>query len=391
MNVLLISQFFPPDVAAVGVLLGDLAYALAEQEIAVRVICGPGGYGGAPEWQSYQTNSTPNLSIDLVRTARFTHTRIGKVASYLSFYAGALVKAIWGVRPDIVVTLTAPPGLAWIGWLLQRCRNVRHVVWEMDLYPDIAVDLGMTKVGALGWLFDFPRKRADAVIALGECMRSRLLGHNVAADRIRVCENWADGGEVRPSANWPNPRPIRLLYSGNLGLAHDVDTIYGVAQRLQNESGVEFVFAGGGPQRRQMENACKGFQNVTFQGWADKTDLGETLAAAHIGLVTQKSETVGSVVPSKVYGLMAAGRPVLYIGPASATPARVIRKHACGWHYDCGDVDGVVALLKHLMDRPDLIREAGVRARHALETEYDRPIGVRRVMAAVLGDYAAIH
>jgi len=94
--------------------------------------------------------------------------------------------------------MTAPPGLAWIGWLLQRVRGCRHVVWEMDVYPDIAVALGMPLPGWLGGVLDYPRRRADAVIALGDCMKGRLLLHRIPEERIRVAENWADGRKTYP-------------------------------------------------------------------------------------------------------------------------------------------------------------------------------------------------
>jgi glycosyltransferase involved in cell wall biosynthesis len=126
-------------------------------------------------------------------------------------------------------------------------------------------------------------------------------------------------------------------------------------------------------------------RNVRFEPWTDA--LGERLSKADIGLVTQKPETVGSVVPSKTYGLMAAGRPVLFIGPGEATPARVVRRFGCGWHFECGDVDGVARLLSELPERPEVMREAGERGRRAFEEFYCREAGVGRVMEVVLGSH----
>jgi glycosyltransferase involved in cell wall biosynthesis len=108
------------------------------------------------------------------------------------------------------------------------------------------------------------------------------------------------------------------------------------------------------------------------------------LAQGHIGLVTQRPESLGSVVPSKTYGIMAAGRPILFIGPKQATPARIVEEYRCGWHIEPGDVEGLVDLLETLAQRPDLIHYAGALARQAFEQHYDRPIAVAR-FGAILG------
>jgi colanic acid biosynthesis glycosyl transferase WcaI len=215
-------------------------------------------------------------------------------------------------------------------------------------------------------------------------MKARLLARGVPEDRIRICENWADGDAVRPAALWPDPLPLRVLYSGNLGMAHDVDTMQSVMSSFREDNRLEFIYAGSGPRRKELELACAGFPFVTFLPWAERTSLGDSLGSAHIGLVTQRAETIGTVVPSKIYGLLAAGRPLLYIGPAASTAAMVIRRHNCGWHFECGDEAGVRALLERLLREPELIRIAGASARRALESEYDYKIGVARVVEVVL-------
>ena len=115
-----------------------------------------------------------------------------------------------------------------------------------------------------------------------------------------------------------------------------------------------------------------------------RDQLSDGLAAGDIGLVTQRQASCGSVVPSKAYGILAAGRPLLFIGPAAATPARLVERHGCGWHMECGDVGGVTALLRHLADHPEEVQEAGLRAREALISSYDLPQGVNRI-ADILG------
>jgi putative colanic acid biosynthesis glycosyltransferase WcaI len=321
--------------------------------------------------------------------ARFWRDNMRRVGSYTVFLGRAIWNVLWAPRPDIVVTLTTPPLVSLLGTALQVARGSRHYIWEMDVYPDIAIDIAVLKPDSLatrliGAVADWSRRRADGIVALGEEMKARLMAHGVPSHKIQVVENWADGEEISPL---PFPEgPLVVHYSGNLGLAHDVETIAMAMKQLQSGGRIKFVFAGGGPRRRWLEEFCKahGIDGVTFRPYARRADLGQSLSEGHVGLVTQLPETCGAVVPSKTYGIMAAGRPVLYIGPRNATPARIVERYACGWRIEPGDTAGLVRLLQELAANPESIREAGMRARQAFEDNYDRPIGVERILR-VLG------
>jgi glycosyltransferase involved in cell wall biosynthesis len=215
-------------------------------------------------------------------------------------------------------------------------------------------------------------------------MKERLLRHGIPQERICVAENWADGRKIHPLP-FPHLPPLRILYSGNLGLVHDVSTIREVIERLANDQGLRFDFAGGGPQRKDLEEFCQlnGAGNVSFRPYVQWEDLGASLAECHVGLVTQKATTVGAIVPSKMYGLMAAGRPVLYIGPAAATPALLTKRFNCGWHFECGDVEGVLGLLAHVLVHPEEIYEKGECGRRAFEMHFDEAGGVARICRAL--------
>jgi colanic acid biosynthesis glycosyl transferase WcaI len=395
-RIIVISQFFGPDQSAVGQFLADFADGAVGAGHDVSVICGAGAYaardgaarsddqGEKSESAAESRTGGGAIRIARVRTAAFSQSKMRKLLSYATFYFGAVWRALSISRPDVVVTLTAPPGLAWIGWLAQQVRGCRHVAWEMDLYPDIAIALDIPVAAWTSRILDFPRQRADAVIAPGDCMKARLLQHRIPEDRIIVAENWADGSTISPLP-FPGEPPMRILYSGNLGLAHDVSTIRAVMEYLADRPDFLFVFAGGGLARRELIEFCdeRGIRNISFQGYARLQDLGAILADCHIGLVTQKPPTLGAIVPSKIYGLMAAGRPALYIGPASATPAVLIRKFDCGWHFDCGDAAGVAALLLRLIENPEELQRKGQNGRDAFIEDYDRPAGVARVMRAM--------
>jgi glycosyltransferase involved in cell wall biosynthesis len=259
----------------------------------------------------------------------------------------------------------------------------------MDLYPDIAVELGVLRPQSLltrlvAFLSSYSRRHADGVIALGDDMQERLLASGVPGDKIHVVHNWADLSEIRPQP-FP-PFPLTVHYSGNLGLAHDTSTIQEAMLALVGDQRIRFIFAGGGPQKKSLQTFCEkhNLAHVTFRPYCDRAQLSNSLAEGHLGLVTQKPETAGALVPSKIYGIMAAGRPLLYIGPRHTTPAKVIERFNCGWQIEAGTPGNLVGLLSRLAHRPDEIRHAGARARGALVDHFDRRIGVARI-AAILG------
>lgn len=386
MKILLVNQFFWPDSAATSQLLTDLARDLSAQGHEVDVICG-GTYAATEQ------DPAPPVKIHRVKSHHFSRGVVGRLTSYLTFYAGAAWRALTMPRPDVVLTLTTPPLLSLIGALVHQLRGTRFYIWEMDMYPDIAVDLGYVRSGSflqlvLGKVADWSRREAEGIIALGDCMRTRLKRRGVAAEKISVIHNWADSSRIHVIPRRLSDRTLSIVYSGNLGLAHDVDTIAAAMLQLRDDARFSFTFVGGGPRRSEL-NAFVDTNNikaVSMRPYVAHVDLSETLGLGDIGLVTQRDDCCGSVVPSKVYGLMAAGRPVLFIGPAAATPAQIIASHTCGWRVACGDPDGLTHLLRHLAAHREEITKAGINARRALETHYDRSLGTGRIIAVLMGE-----
>lgn len=383
MQVLLINQFFWPDTAATGQLLSDVAREIDPESHAVIALCGKSVYG------TVDSASPPPVKIVQCADLAFSRGKFGRVVSYAVFLLGAMAQGIRSPKPDIVLTLTTPPLISLVGTLLKRVRGARHFIWEMDVYPDIAVDLKVLKQKSVvtrfvGFLADVPRKRADGIIALGEDMKARLMARGIPAERIIVAENWADGEEIVPGPF--SDGPLVVHYSGTFGLAHEERTIALAMRALRNDDRFRFVFVGGGARRGPLEEFCQreGIRNAEFRTYASRSELSRSFAEGHVGLVTQIPETEGSVVPSKSYGIMAAGRPMLYVGPRTATPARLLAQHNCGWRIEPGNPDAMVRLLLRLEQDRGLAREAGARARTAFEQYYDRPIGVGRILS-ILG------
>ncbi len=381
MKILLLNQFFWPDSAATSQLLTDLARGLAEQGHTVYAISADGGYAVSA------AGSPPPVEIHRVKALPFARGKIGRVLSYLSFYVSAAVRGLTLPRPDLVLTLTTPPLLSLLGNLISALRGSRHFIWEMDVYPDVAIDLNYFKAGGLadritGLLADFSRRHADGIIALGECMKDRLVRRGIDPQRISIAHNWADAAAIHPLDRPGNPRQLVLLYSGNLGLAHDLDTLTESMRQLRTDDRFHFLFVGSGGRRQQLADFCQehDIHSLELRPYVQRESLSASLSAGDIGLVTQREACCGSVVPSKVYGLMAAGRPILFIGPGNATPARIVERFSCGWHVNCNDSGALTALLKYLADHPSEVAKAGRNARKALLENYDLPLGVNRIV-----------
>jgi colanic acid biosynthesis glycosyl transferase WcaI len=383
LHLLVINQFFWPDMAPTGQLLLDVTRAVKGEQNRTTAIC------GAADYSATDLTTAPSVRILRSRLIRFSRQALGRILSYAAFLTSAVWNGFRIGRPDVIVTLTTPPLTSVLGRLLKLSRGCRHFIWEMDVYPDIAIDLGVLRANSMltamiGALADWSRRNCDGIIALGDDMKARLVARGIPEHKIHVAENWADGQVITPS---PLPEgPLTILYSGNFGLAHDINTIAGTMKRLRNDPRFQFVFAGGGTRRRDLEAFCRenAIDNVSFRPYSTYSELSASLGSGHLGLVTQVPETCGSIVPSKTYGIMAAGRPILYVGPREATPARIIDRFQCGWRVEPGDISALVSILQRLAIDHESIASAGARSRRAFEEHYDRPIGTARV-AMILG------
>jgi len=387
MKILLLNQFFWPDSAATSQFLTDLARELSARGHQVDVLC-----GGGRAYAQQDESGRPAVTIRRSLSLPFGRSKPMRLLSYASFLTTAGLLGLFRSKPDLVITLTTPPLVGMLGTFIKYARGVRHISWEMDLYPDVICDLGYFSaenplIRLIGAVADFSRHHADGIIALGECMKRRLVARGVAPEKIHVSENWADGEVIEPLP-FPALEPVTVLYSGNLGLGHDVETIADAMFALKDDPRFRFVFAGGGGRRDALETFCSqnAIPSVSFRPYCRREDLGQSLGEGHIGLVTQNAKCSGSIVPSKAYGILAAGRPLLYIGPADSTPAHLVHRFGCGWQIDCGDSEGLQQLLVRLAQNPDEIFEAGRASRAAFVSHYDRATGLEHLCSLLFDE-----
>jgi glycosyltransferase involved in cell wall biosynthesis len=414
MRIIFLNRYFHPDHSATSQMLSDLAFALAQSGAqsggrsggAVTVIASRQLYDD-PARRLPARQRVNGVDVIRVATSRFgRRTLPGRALDYASFYASA-ARALWRLAGpgDIVIAKTDPPMLSALIHPLARARGARTVTWLQDIFPEVAARLRVGGAPArlafavLGRARNRSLGRADANVVLGERMAAHLAGLGVARGRIVTIPNWADGraiAPVPPAANrWragqglaPDPAAeFVVMYSGNLGRAHDIDTMLAAIALLgatpqPGRSGprITWLFVGAGTglatlrRRLRPEHAA----HVRFAPYQPRERLAETLSAADLHLVSLRPELEGLIVPSKLYGIAAAGRPTLFIGDPDGEIPRILARHHCGVSVRQGDAPGLAKAILELAANPALCTGMGEAARRLFDSEYDQPIAVAR-------------
>ncbi|HEU4383421.1 MAG TPA: glycosyltransferase family 4 protein [Anaeromyxobacteraceae bacterium] len=390
MKVLLLNQFFHPDLSATAQMLTDLAEDLAASGLTVTALATRGSYlgGGAlPARDEHRGVAIRRLWA----TSLGKRTLVHRALDYASFYASAALALATMPRQDVVLALTTPPLIAAAGMVARALRGSRLVYWVQDLYPEVAVAFGVMRPRSPGarLMAAVSRavlSRADAVVALGEAMRERCVAAGARPDHTAVIPNWADGASVRPIPHHENPLRAELaqgarclvMYSGNIGRGHDVATLVEAARRLRHRADIAFLFQGEGARRAAAERVAAELPNLRLGPYQPRERLAASLSAGDLHLVSLDPPLGGLLEPSQLYGLMAAGRPALFVGPAESEVARTVEREGCGAAFRNGDAEGLAAAVAALADDPGRREEMGRRAREALLARYDRRVATAR-------------
>jgi glycosyltransferase involved in cell wall biosynthesis len=335
------------------------------------------------------------VEIFRVRTSSFGRFSLpGRAIDYLTFYIAAARCLRRLVREgDVVVAKTDPPLISVFAEYIARRRGARLVNWVQDLFPEIAVALGVKQLdGRVGrWLQALRNgsfAKAEPSVVIGDRMADRLYAEGVPRSRVRVIHNWVDGDAIRPLGHDVNPLRKEwdldgrfvVGYSGNLGRVHEYATILGAAERLRERMDIVFLFIGGGVLSRELQRECteRGLENVRFLPYQPRARLRESLGVCDAHLIVLRPEMEGLVVPSKFYGVMAAGRPVLFVGDTEGEIARMIDEAGAGIAVTTGDADALVKAVFTLEASPEERGLLGRNARTAFESLYARPKAFKR-------------
>ena len=388
MKLIFFNRFFYPDTSATSQILSDLAFHLAGSGREVHVVTthAPGGAGGPESIRGVHVHRVTEASTESPSLVR-------KAFAYLRYYSGARrAAAVLISAGDTVVLKTDPPLLSRaVGGIAKR-RGARVVIWLQDLFPEIAREYGIRGMGGgtgalVRKLRDDSLALADAVVAISDRMAEQVhaLGC-VARGRTAVIHNWADGAAIVPIVAAANPLRSEwhvddafvVGYSGNLGRVHEFDTLLQAAASLRGEPAIRFLVIGRGPRLSEVKQraAREGLANVAFLPHQDRGTLAQSLSAPDVHISILRPEFEGLVQPSKLYGIMAAGRPTIFIGDPEGETAHILAKAGAGLSVATGDEKALVAAILGLRDQPEMRERMGRKAREAFEKMYDMPIAL---------------
>ncbi|NJN74974.1 MAG: glycosyltransferase family 4 protein [Synechococcaceae cyanobacterium RL_1_2] len=384
------TEFYPPDYAATGQLIDELARSLECNGWDVDVFTSQPGYA-FDQQQADKKQQIGSLTIKRSSSARFIPSRIrGKAINGLIFFIRSLTHTLWHRNnQDLLLVTTAPPFLPILAYLNKLFCNKSYVCLIYDLYPDVLQELNI--LPAHHWLVrcwiginKLVWRNAQSVIVLSTTMKQRILNHSPGLKTpIHVIHNWIDVEKIYPVAKADNwfirannlPDKFTVVYSGNLGRCHDLETIMEAA-RLLKEKAVQFVFIGGGAKVSYCQQEVQAHQlsNCTFLPYQDKKDLPFSLSSGDLSLVSIAEGMEGVVVPSKVYGMLAVGRPIAAICEENSYIRSMCDQGQFGQCFNNGDGENLANFILDLAKDQNKAQIMGQNARNYVEQNFTADI-----------------
>ena len=394
MRICFFNRSYWPDQAATGQLLTELAEDLVSRHgCDVTVVAGRPLHAARDHrgrLAGVEREARNGVAILRANGTRFRPQRFaGRAANYLTYFGSAALAGVNIGRPDVVVSLTDPPILGLAARWAARHAGARFVFLCEDIFPEVAALLEDFHNALLNRTLDrinrFLLRDADAIVALGDRMRRRLVEEKGAdASRVSIIHNWADCEAITPGAKdnaFAREHGLAdrfvLMHSGNIGMSQNLDVLVDAASRLTSKERIVVAIVGDGTKREALaaDAARRGLTNVRFFPYTPKERLHESFAAADAFLVALKPGIEGYVVPSKVYGILAAGRPYIAALDPSAEAAGIVREFGCGLLATPGDPEALAAAIAAMHDDPTATRLMGQRARSAA-LQFDRRMAV---------------
>jgi colanic acid biosynthesis glycosyl transferase WcaI len=396
-RILLLNLYYPPDTSATAKMAQTVVDALSAAH-EVTVVCGRPSYEPTERrpWRLWQTEGPSRLErVKIIRVGStdYSRARMGRrLLNYLTYVVLSVPRAAL-VRCDVVLGMTDPPFEGIVAAFVALLKGKPFVYNIRDLYPDMAVGGSIIGAGLMARVWERLHRRAlrsaTRVIVLGEDMRARIVGKGVKTERVSVVRDGAEISEAGPetAVDAEVVRAIRgdfkfvLLHAGNLGFYGAWETLVAAAGKLADE-GIRLVFVGDGTQRAQMEAASAGCENVRFLPFFPASKIASVLAAPDAHIVTIKRGLEGVIVPSKMYGILAAGKPIVAVAPRETDVAAIGEKRGFAVWGDPDDPEQVACAVRKIVRDGNQLRHMGAAAR-AAANEYDRVSELRKFVRII--------
>lgn len=389
MRVTIINQFYAPDISPTAHLAASLAQDRAARGDTVTVVASRGGY--VPTSTDADRDRSGNPRVYRLWTPRLGKATILKrCLDYLAFYLLAAWRLLVLPRQDVIVSLTTPPYIAWVAVLHRLFHpRVKIVLWNMDCYPDAAERLGVMQTGGvmsrvMRWLNRRLFARLDHLVTLDTAMTDLLVSQYVApgADLpVTVIPNWEQAAMFpalsepppwEPAAGYGLAERFTVVYLGNTGYGHEFDTVLDAAKELERDA-VTFLFVGGGKRWDEIKTgaAARGLTNVIMHGYVPKDETPAVMGAADSALITLRDISLGVMSPSKMHANLAAGLPVLYVGPEKSNVDDGVSRFGAGVSLRVGDTEGVVRFVRESIADAAAHQSRRASARKAFDEAYN--------------------
>jgi colanic acid biosynthesis glycosyl transferase WcaI len=391
-RILVLNQYYWPGVEATAQLLAQLCEALAlDYELTVVT-----GHLRGHDLPARETRN--GVEIIRVRSTAYDRSQIHlRAANYASYLGDTVLTALSGERPDLVLCMTDPPIIGDVALVVARRFGVPLLVISQDVFPEIAERVKRLEqpilLGALRRLVALYLKRADRVVAIGETMKERLEHKGAPAERVAVIPNWVDTRDLtpRPRRNdWSAAHGLDdafvVMHSGNIGHAQDLDTLVRAATFLRDLEPLRIVVIGFGARHGEVTRLAQRLEvtgKVAFLDYQPREVLPFSLASGDLHYVGLARGLSGFVVPSRLYGILAAARPVLVSADADSETARLVEEVGCGFVLPPGRPELVAGVIRDLEEGRLSLEGMGERGREWVEREADREVAFGRYRSLV--------
>jgi len=383
------NRFYAPDHSATAQMLTDVAEGLAARGHRVHVITSRMMYDD-PSVRLPAREDLGGVQVVRLATTQFGRAGLaGRAVDYASFYMASFIRVLSDARRgDVVVVKTDPPLLSVPLGVAARLRGAKVVNWLQDIFPETAQALGVRIAGGqIGRMAAAARNRsvrtAVRTVVLGARMAERVQAFGAPEAAIALIPNFCDDTAIRPLAAADNPlreewgfgpEDFVVGYSGNLGRAHDISTVLGAADALKDTPQIKFLFIGGGHLRRELdgEAARRGLTSIRTRPYQPRAQLGLSLCVPDVHWASLRPQLEGLILPSKLYGIAAAGRPLLMVGDPDGDIGRILRTHGFGSVVPTGAAETLASKITALMTAPEETRQMGQRARAYVEAHASR-------------------
>lgn len=396
MHILFLNRSFYPDIEATGQLTADLCEALESKGYEISVICGKSLHE-----IDLEDKRGIDKKVNVIRVSgttfpkRFLFLRLINLGTYYlsALFTGLFLKK----KPDVIVSQTDPPLLGLLGVLFSFFYGAKFIYYCQDIYPDVGIISGKLRNPIFNFILTVANmisyKFASKIIVIGESMKKLLIKKGISEGKIIVIHNWADTRNVYPIEKNQNPfisqygltNSFTVMYSGNLGFTQNLEKVLDVANELKNYKDIKFIFIGDGGNKLKLEKIAieNDLTNVIFLPYQKIEDIKYSLSAADVHLIPFKEGLSGVLVPSKVYNILACGKPFIGWIDSDSEISDIAKKYNCGVIVNPGDANLLKESILWSYENKEKLSEMGQNGLEAIDGNFDLESSVSKFILSI--------